>query len=173
WPLKRIGFKYKPTFGFRGVGLASAGKVAFWTFAAMLIGQLGFLVISRVASGASVPGDGNASNAAYTNAYLVFMLPHSLIAVSLATALFTSLAKDAAEKDTAAVIGDFSMGVDGRPHQCLRHRRPHRAGLTGGHGHRRHRAGTGHGDRAGHHHHGLRTRPLQRELSGPTSLLRL
>src|SRR5699024_6352107 len=56
WPLKRIGFKYKPTFGFRGVGLASAGKVAFWTFAAMLIGQLGFLVISRVASGASVPG---------------------------------------------------------------------------------------------------------------------
>src|SRR5699024_4689659 len=95
----------------RGVGLASAGKVAFWTFAAMLIGQLGFLVISRVASGASVPGDGNASNAAYTNAYLVFMLPHSLIAVSLATALFTSLAKDAAEKDTAAVIGDFSMGV--------------------------------------------------------------
>src|SRR5699024_5388770 len=27
------------------------------------------------------------------------------------TALFTSLAKDAAEKDTAAVIGDFSMGV--------------------------------------------------------------
>ncbi|WP_209324437.1 murein biosynthesis integral membrane protein MurJ [Brevibacterium renqingii] len=111
WPLKRIGFKYRPTFGFRGVGLASAGKVAFWTFAAMLIGQLGFLIISRVAAGASVPGDGNASNAAYTTAYLVFMLPHSLIAVSLATALFTSLARDAAEKDTAAVVGDFSMGV--------------------------------------------------------------
>src|SRR5699024_9024458 len=85
--------------------------VAFWTFAAMLIGQIGFLIISRVAAGSSVPGDGNASNAAYTTAYLVFMLPHSLIAVSLATALFTSLAKDAAEKDTAAVIGDFSMGV--------------------------------------------------------------
>ncbi len=111
WPLKRIGFKYRPTFGFRDVGLASAGKVAFWTFAAMLIGQVGFLIISRVAAGASVPGDGNASNAAYTTAYLVFMLPHSLIAVSLATALFTSLARDAAEKDTAAVVGDFSMGV--------------------------------------------------------------
>ncbi|WP_166975321.1 murein biosynthesis integral membrane protein MurJ [Brevibacterium atlanticum] len=111
WPLKRIGFKYKPTFGFRGVGLGSAGKVAFWTFAAMLIGQLGFLVISRVAAGASVPGEGNASNAAYTNAYLVFMLPHSLIAVSLSTALFTSLSRDAANKDTAAVVGDFSMGV--------------------------------------------------------------
>jgi len=111
WPLKRIGFKYKPTFGFRGVGLGSAGKVAFWTFAAMLIGQIGFLIISRVASGASIPGDGNASNAAYTNAYLVFMLPHSLIAVSLATALFTSLAKNAAEEDTEAVVGDFSMGV--------------------------------------------------------------
>ncbi len=77
WPLKRIGFRYRPTFGFRGVGLGTAGKVAFWTFAAMLIGQLGFLIISRVAAGASVPGEGNASNAAYTNAYLVFMPPHS------------------------------------------------------------------------------------------------
>ncbi|MBR7502896.1 lipid II flippase MurJ, partial [Mycobacterium tuberculosis] len=96
WPLKRIGFRYRPTFGFRGVGLGTAGKVAFWTFAAMLIGQLGFLIISRVAAGASVPGEGNASNAAYTNAYLVFMLPHSLIAVSLATALFTSLSRNAA-----------------------------------------------------------------------------
>ena len=77
----------------------------------MLVGQIGFLVISRVASGASIPGDGNASNAAYTTAYLVFMLPHSLIAVSLATALFTSLAKDAANNDTEAVVSDFSMGV--------------------------------------------------------------
>src|SRR5699024_2137135 len=84
WPLKRIGFKYKPTFGFRGVGLGSAGKVAFWTFAAMLIGLRGFLVIIRVASGSSVLGYGYSSHAAYSNAYLVFMLPHSLIAVSLA-----------------------------------------------------------------------------------------
>ncbi|WP_193071026.1 murein biosynthesis integral membrane protein MurJ [Brevibacterium sp. FME37] len=111
WPLKRIGFKYRPTFGFRGVGLATAGKVAFWTFSAMLIGQIGFLIISRVAAGASVPGEGNASNAAYSYGYLVFMLPHSLIAVSLATALFTSLSRNAAEKDTEAVVGDFSMGV--------------------------------------------------------------
>ncbi|MCF2572483.1 murein biosynthesis integral membrane protein MurJ [Brevibacterium sp. UCMA 11754] len=111
WPLKRIGFKYRPTFGFRGVGLGTAGKVAFWTFSAMLVGQLGFLVISRVAAGASDPGAGNASNAAYSYGYLVFMLPHSLIAVSLATALFTSLARNAANNDTEAVVGDFSMGV--------------------------------------------------------------
>src|SRR5699024_2200416 len=111
WPLKRIGFKYKPTFGFRGVGLGSAGKVAFWTFGAMLVGQLGFLVISRVAAGASIAGEGNASNAAYSYSYLVFMLPHSIIAVSLATALFTPLAKNAADDDTEAVVGDFSMGV--------------------------------------------------------------
>lgn len=111
WPLKRIGFSYRPAFGFRGVGLGTAGRVAFWTFAAMLVGQLGFLVISRVAASASMPGEGNASNAAYTYAYLVFMLPHSLIAVSLATALFTSLSRNAADRDTEAVRSDFSMGV--------------------------------------------------------------
>lgn len=109
WPLKRIGFSYRPRFGFRGVGLGTAGRVASWTFAAMLIGQLGFLVISRVAAGAS--GAGNASNAAYSYGYLVFMLPHSLIAVSLATALFTSMSRDAAHQDTEAVREGFSTGV--------------------------------------------------------------
>jgi putative peptidoglycan lipid II flippase len=174
WPLKRIGFKYKPKFGFRGVGLGSAGKVAFWTFAAMLIGQIGFLIISRVASGASIPGDGNASNTAYTNAYLVFMLPHSLIAVSLATALFTSLAKNAADEDTEAVVGDFSMGVRmvGMVNTFATCR-PRRPRLTGGDDHRRSWSRAGHGHRSGHHHNGLRTRSLQRELSRAARVLRL
>src|SRR5699024_10626956 len=108
WPLKRIGFKYKPTFGFRGVGLASAGKVAFWPFAAMLIGQRGLLGISSVASGASDPGDGLASTAAYSKSSLRFMLARACSAASLATAPYAALARGAGEWGTAAVIGDFS-----------------------------------------------------------------
>ncbi len=112
FPLKRIGFRFRPTWGFRGVGLGTAGKVAGWTFAAVLIGQLGFVFISRTAAGAtSVGGQMSAGNAAYTSSYTIFMLPHSLVAVSLATALFTSLSRYAADRDVAAVRGSYSQGM--------------------------------------------------------------
>lgn len=112
-PLWRMGFRFKPTFGFRGVGLGRASTVAGWTFGALLLGQLGFVAISQVSSLAtsSGVGDASASNAAYSNAYLVFMLPHSLAAVSIATALFTSMSEDAATRNTDGVRQGFSMGV--------------------------------------------------------------
>jgi putative peptidoglycan lipid II flippase len=112
WPLRRIGFRFRPTFGFRGVGLGTAGNVAMWTFGAVLVGQLGFIVTSRVAASASsTTGDVQASLAAYSLAYLVFMLPHSLIAVSLATALFTSLSTFAAHDDTDSVRSSLGLGL--------------------------------------------------------------
>ncbi|KXZ57409.1 putative peptidoglycan biosynthesis protein MviN [Brevibacterium ravenspurgense] len=113
WPLKRMGFRYTPRFNFRGVGLGTAARVAGWTFGALVVGQLGFLVISRAAAlGTSQGGEVSASNAAYTISYLIFMLPHSLVAVSLATALFTPLSKYAAADDTAAVKDSFRTGVN-------------------------------------------------------------
>lgn len=112
WPLKRIGFRFRPTFGFRGVGLGTAGNIATWTFGAVLVGQLGFIVTSRVAASASsVSGEVSASLAAYTMSYLVFMLPHSLVAVSLATALFTSLSTFAAQDDTDSVRASLGLGL--------------------------------------------------------------
>ena len=112
WPLRRIGFRFRPTFGFRGVGLGTAGNVAMWTFGAVLVGQLGFIVTSRVAASASsTTGEVQASLAAYSLAYLVFMLPHSLIAVSLATALFTSLSTFAANDDTDSVRSSLGLGL--------------------------------------------------------------
>lgn len=110
-PLWRIGFRYRPAFGFRGVGLGTAGRVAGWTFGALLVGQLGFVVISQVASTASQPGQVSPSNAAYSYGYLIFMLPHSLVAVSLATALFTPLSNSAADGDTRGVVRQFGMGT--------------------------------------------------------------
>lgn len=112
-PLRRLGFRFKPTFGWRGVGLRTASNVAGWTFGALLIGQLGFVAISQVSSLATSASSGepSASNAAYTASYLVFMLPHSLAAVSIATALFTSMSEDAARNNTDGVRQGFSLGV--------------------------------------------------------------
>ena len=39
-PLYRTGFRYRPRFGFRGVGLGSASRVAMWTFAALAVSRI-------------------------------------------------------------------------------------------------------------------------------------
>ncbi len=109
WPLRELGIRYRPRFGWRGVGLRSAGRVAGWTFLAALVGQLGFVVTSRVVTSAVVQG--GAGRGAYDNAFLLFMLPHSLVTVSLVTALFTRMSRSAAAGRTDDVRRDVSLGL--------------------------------------------------------------
>lgn len=107
-PLYRSGFRYRPRWGLRGSGLGSAGRVATWTFLGLLIGQVGVWRISVVASSVDPTFAGNA---VYDRAFLIFMLPHSLVTVSLATALFTRLSGRAAAGDRAGVRADLSLGL--------------------------------------------------------------
>ena len=114
-PLHRSGFRYRPVWGFRGVGLRSASRVALWTFAAVALSQLGFIVTSKVMTRAGdlldERGQIGAGVTAYGLAFLLFMLPHSLITVSLVTALFTRLSQSAHEGDTRAVVDDLGRGT--------------------------------------------------------------
>lgn len=111
-PLYRSGFRYRPRGGWRGAGLGTAGRVAAWTFAALVIGQVATLVVTNISSRASQEYAADvAGNTVYTLAFTVFMLPHSLVTVSLLTALFTRLSAHAATSDHAAVRADFSYGL--------------------------------------------------------------
>lgn len=114
WPLRRIGFRYRPRRGWRGAGLGSAGRVAGWTFAALAVGQVGSLVIMAIASLAPEVGKehlGVPGYTAYNQSFALFMVPHSLVTVSLITALFTRLSDHAAARDVGAVRADFSHGL--------------------------------------------------------------
>ncbi|UFU03026.1 murein biosynthesis integral membrane protein MurJ [Ruania suaedae] len=116
-PLHRSGFRYRPRWGLRNTGLRSAGRVALWAFAALAAGQVGYLAISNVAAaagaraGAVAVPESVAGNAAYDNAFLIFMLPQSLITVSLVTAMFTRLSEHAASGRAFAVRDDLSRGL--------------------------------------------------------------
>jgi len=110
--LRRTGFRWRPRRGFRGVGLRSAGEVAGWTFAALLVGQLGLVLVSRVANTAGLDG-GRASTGrfVYDTAYLLFMLPHSLVAVSVVTAVFTRMSHAVVTDRLEAVRADVSVAL--------------------------------------------------------------
>lgn len=119
-PLLRSGFRWNLRLGLRGIGLRSAGAVALWTFAAVVLEQAGVLYLTRVASAAGaaaeagaagVSADLVASNGAYTQALLIYLLPHSLVTVSIATALFTGISKAAQAGDTDRVRSDLSLGL--------------------------------------------------------------
>jgi len=114
-PLWRSGFRFRPRWGFRGVGLGTASTVALWTFGALVVSTAGFIVTSQVLTYAGkagamahvvVPG-----KISYTNAFLIFMLPHSLVTVSLVTALFTRMSRAAHAGDLGEVRSDVTKGM--------------------------------------------------------------
>lgn len=114
-PLRATGLRFRPVWGIRGSGLGSASRMAMWAFAAVSVGQLGYFVNSRVLTGATYRADQagieGAGLTAYANAYLLFMLPHGLVTVSLVTALFTRLSHSAHDGDTPAVTADLRKGM--------------------------------------------------------------
>lgn len=103
WKSARLSFR--PDFRWRGVGLGRAGRAAAWMFGMILVTQLAGIVQSNVASLATAQGD--AGLAILRFSWLIFMLPHSVITVSLATAYFTQMSHHAKSGQLAAVADDF------------------------------------------------------------------
>jgi putative peptidoglycan lipid II flippase len=105
---RRIGLHYRPDFRWRGVGLRSAGTAAGWTLGMLIATQVAGIIETRVANIAS--GDG-ASVFALSTAWLIFMLPHSIITVSVVTAFYTRMSEHAARNDIAALKRDAALAL--------------------------------------------------------------
>jgi putative peptidoglycan lipid II flippase len=105
---RRAGLRYRPDFRWRGVGLVATGKAAGWLFGMILITQIAGVFQSRVASMASGQ-DASVSVLQYT--WLIFMLPHSVIAVSIATVYFTRMSGHASTGDLAGMRSDLSASL--------------------------------------------------------------
>ena len=93
---RKIGLKLNLNFQWRGFGLGPALRAASWSLGMVLVTQIGGLVQTAVASTAAAERDSApaiASVAAAAIAWLIFMLPHSVVTVSIATAYFTRMAE--------------------------------------------------------------------------------
>ncbi|MCU1404224.1 MAG: putative peptidoglycan lipid flippase MurJ, partial [Glaciihabitans sp.] len=105
---RRAGLSYRPEFRWRGVGLGNVGRAAGWTFGMILISQLAGIVQSMVATGA---GTEEASSAILRFSWLIFMLPHSIVTVSIATAYFTRMSGHARDSDLVSLRRDISASL--------------------------------------------------------------
>ena len=108
---RRANLQFRFDWKWRGFGLGTAGKLAGWTFGMLLLTTVAGIVETNVAGIAS--NTNQASVAALNNAWLIFMLPHSVIAVSIATAYFTRMSEHASRGDLASVRDDLAGAARG------------------------------------------------------------
>lgn len=93
----KSGYVWKPRFDWRDSGLGKAGTLAIWTIGLVLVNQITYLFITRLATQANINARASDAVAAglttYQKAHLVFLLPHSVITVSVVTALLPALSR--------------------------------------------------------------------------------
>lgn len=99
-PLYKLGLHYRVRWGLRGLGLRSMGSVAVWSLAITIVSQITGMFISQINTGAPHAGAdlyNIAGNGSYQYAYSLYILPYSLIAVSITTAIFPKISRAVSE----------------------------------------------------------------------------
>ena len=114
--LRKSGYNYKPNFQFRNVGNGKVGNLAKWTIGFVLVNQITFLMVSNLTTLANVlvsgdPGTVSVGFTSYQKGQLMMMLPHSIITVSIITALLPRLSRQAHDKDLTAFGGELSASL--------------------------------------------------------------
>lgn len=105
---RKTGLHVRPDFVWRGVGLGQIGKLAGWTFLMVVAGQLAGLVQSIVLS--KIP-KGDPGYFVSQNAWLLFMLPYSIIVLSIGTPYFTRISEHAAARRDDDVRSDIGSSI--------------------------------------------------------------
>jgi putative peptidoglycan lipid II flippase len=106
--LRRVGFRLRARWDWRGAGLRSAGPFAAWMLAYVVTNQVGYLFVVLLSESV---GNGRGTYAIYSYAYILFSLPYAVVAVTVITALFPGMSRSAASGDEPAVSGSLAQGL--------------------------------------------------------------
>ena len=93
--LRAAGFSYRPRFDFHDPELRRTLSLGTWTVMYVIVTQLAYLQVVRLASGGSA--DGGTGYVVYSTSLLIMMVPHAVVTVSLATAVLPTLSRYAHE----------------------------------------------------------------------------
>jgi putative peptidoglycan lipid II flippase len=108
--LRASGVVYRPRFDFRDTGLGHTLRLGIWTVLFVVVNQVAYTVVVRLASGGTASGSADGTGySVYSSTFLIMMVPHSIITVSLATAVLPTLSRRAAAADLAGL--GLSLGA--------------------------------------------------------------
>jgi putative peptidoglycan lipid II flippase len=101
----RTGFRFRPRFDLRHPAVRTLLTLSAWTLGFVVSNQVALLVVRNLAE----PGSSAAS--AYIFAFTFFVLPHGLLAVSIATTFQPEMSRSVARRDRAAFVDQASLGL--------------------------------------------------------------
>jgi putative peptidoglycan lipid II flippase len=111
WPaLRRVRFRWRWRFGFADLGLRELGRLGAWMLCYVAVSQVGVVVLLFLLNRAAVGGRA-AGVAIYNNVYLLMMMAHGIVAVSIITALLPRMSAAAADGRYADVAADVARGT--------------------------------------------------------------
>ncbi|MBV1893356.1 MAG: murein biosynthesis integral membrane protein MurJ [Ilumatobacteraceae bacterium] len=98
-------FRFRPNLSFRHPVVKRLLRMSTWTIGFVIANQIALIVIRNLAD----PGSGDAS--AYFEAFTFFVLPHGLLAVSIATTFQPEMSRAVARRDREAFVDQTSIGI--------------------------------------------------------------
>ena len=105
--LRSAGIRYRPRWDFRDAALRRTARLAGWSIVFVAANQVAFLVTAAVANtagkAAERPGAWAAGLPSYTNANMLMLVPHAIVAVSISATAMPAMSRSAARGDLSAV----------------------------------------------------------------------
>lgn len=105
--LRRVGFRWRWRGDFRSLGLAELGRLGGWMFCYVAVNQVGVLVVLTLVNSAGA----EAGLLVYQNVFLLLMMAHGIVGVSIIMALMPRLSAAATDRRYADFVDDLSMGA--------------------------------------------------------------
>jgi putative peptidoglycan lipid II flippase len=107
WPaLRRVGFRWHLRFDWNHPAVRRLGKLALWVVVYVAANQLAYVAV--IVFTGRFPDDGYQI---YASAFILFQLPHAIVAVSIFTALLPPMSGRWADHDLDGLRTHFSRGI--------------------------------------------------------------
>lgn len=106
--LRATGFRFAPRLDLRGSGLGHAARLAKWVVLLVVAQQAAYVVVVQLATGAGAAAEGR-GYPSYVYAFVLWQLPHAVVAVSVITALLPRMSRSAVDGRT----GELRDALDG------------------------------------------------------------
>ena len=106
--LRKVGFRFKWRTDFRRLGLGRLGRVGGWMLLYVAVNQAALALMFNLLNRS---GDNDAGPAIYNNVFLLMMMAHGIVAVSVITALLPRMSAAAHDGRAADITADLRRGI--------------------------------------------------------------
>jgi putative peptidoglycan lipid II flippase len=107
--LRKVGFRWRWRWEPRELRLGELARASTWMLAYVVVSQVGLVIVLNIAKRAG--DEAGPGPAIFLNAFLIFMMAHGIVAVSIITALMPRMSRAAAEGRYRDVASQLNLGV--------------------------------------------------------------